>query len=224
MKLNEHRKYWILPLCILVPLLIMYFSEVPWAVEIVCPAVDWELGAPENIQLFLLLLIFIVSIYGIRKKEIKLEKLVFVCLAVFTLFVFLEEIDYGLHFLKYFEGHTDTAFRKLTNRVNVHNLGNNAKLFKRSIYPLMGTLFIVTPLLKNRVNHSLLKYLIPNKGIIITAIITILSYIIPRFLVDFNIFKDGGLGVNIGEFSEIMVYYIFLIYLYEIVFKKKLSK
>ena len=223
MKLNDHLLYWVIPLCILLPLLIMYFSEVPWAVEIVCPSVNWELGVVENIQLLLLLLIFFISLQGVRKKEIKYEKIVFVFIAVFTLWVFLEEIDYGLHFLKYFKGHTNTAFRQITGKTNIHGLGNNPKLFKRSIYPLMGTLFIIAPLLKNQAKHFLLKYLIPKKAIIITAIITILSYLVPRFLVDFNIFKDGGLGVNIGEFSEIIVYYIFFIYLYEIIYKKRLS-
>jgi hypothetical protein len=57
-----------------------------------------------------------------------------------------------------------------------------------------------------------------------TAIITIFSYLVPRLLVDLNILKDGGFGVNIGEFSEIMIYYIFFLYLYEIIFRKTYIK
>jgi hypothetical protein len=58
---------------------------------------------------------------------------------------------------------------------------------------------------------------------VVTAIITIFSYAVPRLLVDFNILEDGGFGVNIGEFSEIMVYYIFFLYLYEVIFEKELQ-
>ena len=220
MKLNLHLRYWILPLLVLAVLIGMYFSGIRWMQEIICPSVDWELGLVENIQLALLFMIFIVSVIAVGKKKFKIEKIAFLLLSVFSLFIFLEEIDYGNHFLKYFKGQDNTVFSDLTGKLNVHNMGNNAKLFKRSVYPLMGILFIVSPLVRDRLSNPLLKYLIPSKWIITTAILSVFSYLIPRMLVDFNILKDGGFGINIGEFSEIMVYYIFFLYLYEIVFEK----
>ena len=69
----------------------------------------------------------------------------------------------------------------------------------------------------------LLQYLAPKKLIIGTAIITILSDLIPRLTVVLNIREDGGLGTNIGEFSEVMVYYIFALYVYELVFVRHLQ-
>ena len=220
MKTKLHFRYWILPLLVLSPLIIMYFSGVRWAQEFVCPSVNPELGVVENIQLILLFMIFIISVLAVKKKESRIEKIIFLLLSVFSLFVFLEEIDYGKHFLSYFKGHGDTLFRELTGITNIHNEGNNAKLFKRSIYPFMGLLFIIVPLLIDKIKNPLLKYLTPGKWFIVTAIITIFSYLIPRLLVDLKIFEDGGFGWNIGEFSEIMVYYIFFLYLYEIIFEK----
>jgi hypothetical protein len=108
----------------------------------------------------------------------------------------------------------------MTGKANVHNFGNNAKIFKRSIYPLMLVLFIITPLYIHKFKNPVLKYLIPARWFVITAFITIFSYTVPRLLVDFNILADGGFGVNIGEFSEIMIYYIFFLYLYELIFEK----
>ena len=224
MKLNLHLKYWALPLMVLIILMGMYFSGIRWAQELICPSVNWELGIVENMQLALLLMMFLISIIGIKRKKHKIEKLVFIFLSIFTLFVFLEEIDYGAHFRAYFTNDSHTLFNDLTGRTNLHNVGNNAKLFKRSIYPFMGIFFLTAPLFINRIKSPILRYLIPNKWIITTAILTIFSYLIPRILVDFNIFEDGGFGVNIGEFSEIMVYYIFFLYLHEIIYKKEFVK
>jgi hypothetical protein len=198
----------------------MYFSGVHWAQELVCPSINWELGIVENLQILLLFMILIINVMAIFRKKNKIEKIAFSALSVFTLFVLLEEIDYGGHFLGYFKGTADTFFVEMTGKANVHNLGNNAKIFKRSIYPLMLVLFIITPLYVHKFKNPVLKYLIPGKWFVITAFITVFSYAVPRLLVDFNILADGGFGVNIGEFSEIMIYYIFFLYLYELIFEK----
>ncbi len=215
-------KYWIIPLLVLVPLMIMYFSNVKWAQELVCPSVNWELGIVENLQILLLIMMLIISVIAVFRKKNTIEKVLFSFLSVFALFVLLEEIDYGAHFLRYFKGRSDTFFVDMTGKANVHNLGNNARIFKRSIYPLMLLLFIITPIYVHKFKNPVFKYLIPNKWFVVTAVITILSYAVPRLLVDFNILEDGGFGVNIGEFSEIMVYYIFFLYLFEIIFEKDL--
>lgn len=221
-KTGIHLRFWIIPLAVLIPLLIMYFSGVVWAQEIVCPSIDREFGVAENLQIVLLLMILVVNIIATARKKDRIEKVIFTLLAFFTLFVLLEEIDYGAHFLSYFKGNSDTFFLELTGKTNVHNLGNNAKIFKRSIYPLMLVLFIISPFYVQKFKNPVIKYLIPSKWFLITAIITIFSYVVPRLIVELNILEDGGFGINIGEFSEIMIYYIFFLYLYEIIFKKDL--
>jgi hypothetical protein len=219
---KDHLKYWILPVVVLTIFMAMYFSGLKWAQKIICPTADRELGIVENIQLLFILLITIVSVAGVFRKKTPIEKLLFAFLALFSLFVFLEETDYGFHFLKYFRGNGNTFFIDLTGEIDIHDIGNNAKIFKRSIYPLMGLLFIVGPLFADRIKNKYLIYFIPNKWFISTAIVSIFSYLVPRFLVDFNIFKDGGFGVNIGEFSEMMIYYIFFLYMVELIYKKDL--
>ncbi|MBK3519112.1 hypothetical protein [Carboxylicivirga marina] len=218
---QKHFLYWILPLAILIPLITMYFSGVKWAMELVCPTVNWELGIVENLQLLVLLLIFIIGLIGIKRRKVRIEKAAMVLLSIFTAFVFLEEMDYGLHYVQYFTGESNTLFRDVTGAKNLHNLGNNARLFKRPFYPLMAMLFIVGPLVVHKIKSPMIRFFIPHKIIIATAIITVFSYLVPRLLVDWHIFPDGGFKKNIGEFSELMMYYIFFLYLKELIFEKE---
>ena len=41
---KERFFYWYLPIIVLVPLILFYFSGVHWMVEIVCPAANREYG------------------------------------------------------------------------------------------------------------------------------------------------------------------------------------
>ena len=78
MKMYLHIKYWVLPLIVISLLMVMYFSGVKWAQELICPSVNWELGIVENMQLGLLLMINVISIAGIIKKIPSIEKIVVV--------------------------------------------------------------------------------------------------------------------------------------------------
>ena len=84
-KTGYHLRYWIIPLVVLIPLLIMYFSGVKWAQEIVCPSVNWELGIVENLQILLLTMILIINVMAIFRKKDRIEKVIFSCLSVFTI-------------------------------------------------------------------------------------------------------------------------------------------
>jgi hypothetical protein len=143
-------------------------------------------------------------------------------IAFFTAFVFLEEIDYGAHFNELIYGTNTSYLGEITGYYNIHNEGNNARLFKRSVYLLMALIFITLPLFYYVDKlPDWLQYFIPHPKIIILALLTILVDITPRLLTWSGMVEDGGLGVNIGEFSEVMVYYIFLIYLHQLVIKQQ---
>ncbi len=223
-KTKEHFWYWGLPFIVLAPLVYFYFSEIPWMVEIVCPKANREYGLLENLQALLLAIIVGVCIKAAIKKKWNVEKIAFTILALFAMFVFLEEINYGGHYLEYLTGDRHTILKDLTGHYNVHNRGNNAKIMKRSVYGLMAVVFIVLPFLKDKLQRPLVDYISPKKAIVATAVFTIILELTTRTLIATGICKDGGLGVNIGEFSELMIYYIFLLYLWELVFEKKSLK
>lgn len=215
--------YWYLPVIVLVPLILFYFSGVPWMVEIVCPAANREYGLIENLQLLTLLYMVVICLIAVKQKSWGIERAGFIFLSIFALLVFFEEMDWGAHFIEAATGTRETFFSELTGSTNIHNQNDNAKWFKRPVYIIMAALFIIFPLARHRFTNPLLLYLTPTKLIVGTVIISVLSDLIPRFTVLFNIRPDAGLANNIGEFSEIMVYYTFALYLYEIIFEKSLT-
>ena len=221
MSIKEHLWYWIIPTAVLGTLMIFYFSGIPALVEFVCPTTNWEWGILENMQLAIILGILGLSLHGFRKQEIPILKWGFGFLTIFTIWVFLEEIDYGAHFRQLFTGVEESYLRDLTGVKNLHNLNGSAKYYKRSVYVIMALGFVIAPFIKNKVSDPLISYLIPKPKILIVAILSIVADLVPRLLVNLNIFEDGGLGTNIGEFSEVVVYQIFLIYLYQLLFENK---
>jgi len=87
---------------------------------------------------------------------------------------------------------------------------------------VMLLIFVIAPFLKSKIENPYIQYLIPKPRIVIVALLAIVADLVPRLIVTLGILEDGGLGVNIGEFSEIMVYYIFLIYLIQLIFENQL--
>ena len=219
---KEHTYYWIIPTVLLSILMVFYFSGIPALVEFVCPKENWEWGILENIQLGIIAFMFILSVYAFFNKKVRIQKLGFGFIVFFAIFVFLEEIDYGAHFAQLIGGEEEIILKEYIPH-NIHNLGNNAKLFKRSVYLIMLLIFVIAPFLKSKIENPYIRYLIPKPRIVIVALLAIVVDLVPRLIVTLGILKDGGLGVNIGEFSEIMVYYIFLIYLIQLIFENQLQ-
>jgi hypothetical protein len=186
------------------------------------PEMNKEWGLLENIQLVVVAVILGVSVYALIKKEPILQKVGFGLIALFTIFIFLEEIDYGSHLTHYLTGTGTSQLSKLTGVYNIHNYGpSTAKIIKRCVYVLMLFLFIIAPFLKNNFPNRIVTYLIPLPKIVLVAFLTILCEIAARSLMPLSGLRYEELGMDIGEFSEIMVYYIFLIYLWQLVFENE---
>ena len=222
--LKSHLIYWIAPIVVMTIFFCMYFSGIPWLWNIVSPDINPEFGALENTQLLTLIVMLVISVRAAILKNSALLKVGFIFLALFTIFIFLEEIDYGAHYRRYFTGDDHTFMKDLTGgHKNIHNQPGNAKMFKRIVKGLMAMLFLFLPFLKGRVNHFLINYLTPKLLIITTVAVFVLVDLTPRVLVGSGLFERGRLGVNIFEFSEVMIYYVFMLYTWELVFEKKLE-
>ncbi|MGI9542337.1 MAG: hypothetical protein ACR2MX_03705 [Cyclobacteriaceae bacterium] len=222
MSVKEHFWYWVFPISLLGLLMFFFFSKIPLLVELVNPKMNREWGLLENIQLVIIAVMIGLSIYALRRKKHVLQKWGFGLIAVFAVFILLEEIDYAAHFREYLTGSKESYLDELVGTKNIHNYApNTAKIFKRSVYVLMLIIFIVAPLFKTTSKSNIISYLIPEPKIVITAVLTILVEIIARLLVPLTDLKLVDLTMDIGEFSEIMVYYLFLIYLIQLVFNKQ---
>lgn len=69
MSLKEHLWYWIIPLISLSIFMLMYFSNIPQIVAIICPPANWEWGVLENLQLLVLIGILVISVKAVAKRR-----------------------------------------------------------------------------------------------------------------------------------------------------------
>jgi len=245
--------YGAVPFALVVILQGMYFSGVLELQRLVCPKLPplhpgayREFGLLENFQNILLLGILFVVLSGLRRSILPVQRLVFGLLALFTAFVFLEEIDYGTHLYKYFtapeiagwfEPATTPAFQALVAKtdfqatpVNIHNRGDLTDIIKGVVSVLILGLFVVAPLLADRVKNPWLKYIIPDRFMIVTVFVMVVTRLIARGLQDLDrhfidlaasegrVREVGAMANNLSEFRELVTYYAFLFYLGVMVF------
>ena len=91
MKINNsiHFTYWQFPLLLGLLLVFMNYSGISFLTELVSPDVNREFGLLENLQLLLIASSLIYVLKAIRLKDFWFEKLAYVVLAMFFLFLFL---------------------------------------------------------------------------------------------------------------------------------------
>lgn len=221
MSRKEHLYYWIVPMIVLGICMVFYFSGIPALAHIICPPGNWEWGFIENLQLLIILAIFVLSARAFTTKKEKLLKWGFGLIALFAIFILLEEMDYGEHWAQLIMGVDKVFAEEFIPIDNLHNRGNNAKIFKRSIYGVMLAIFVIAPFIKSRFKNKYVRYLIPRPRIVLVAALAIITDLVPRIIVLSKWREDGGFGVNIGEFSEVVVYHIFLIYMIQLIYVNK---
>jgi len=183
-----------------------------------------EFGAMEMLQnLFLLVLIGILS-YGLIKQTSLLDKgLYFLAVLVFT-FLFLEEIDYGLHYYEFITGNSfGDQPRNWHNQEGADGHQNTRKI-KKVADLLMVLMFVLLPLLckftplKNNIGK--LNFV----PIIYFPIAIVVAVVLSKCA---HFFNDSGFGIingvqgkldnNISEFRETSMYYIYILYALQLV-------
>ena len=203
-------------------LMAMYFSGIDGLQSIVAPTIDWlprnswrEFGLLEMLQNLVLLAVIAILIAGAFNKRSLLDRLSLVVGAAAFLFLFLEEIDYGIHFYEYITGQPS----EITVR-NWHNQKTggkqNVKRFKQLMDVIMVTLFILLPLLKNRISIGFLRRVAPSRWFIAGFAVVFVMSRIAHLLDDQGLGgsngMEGHLAGNISEFRELGNYYFFMLY------------
>jgi len=221
---KRHFYYWIGPTIVGGLLVSMYFSGIPWMQSFAAPEINREFGAVENLQHLIILAIIIVTIQGVYRKTLKWERIVFAVVAVAGLILFLEELDYGLHYMEYFRGEKYAGGPR-----NVHNFILNPygldfdKVMSPVVYFVLGLCFCILPLLvlARKLTHPWFRYLIPEPHSIGTIIGMVAVAQVAFFLDKIDMHSNHALRINITEFGEGFVHYIIFIYLVELVYKRK---
>ncbi|MCK5862166.1 MAG: hypothetical protein KAH38_06760 [Candidatus Hydrogenedentes bacterium] len=252
--------YLVIPFVLTTLLAVMYFSHIIVLQRLISPklppllADSWrEFGLLENIQNTFLLVMLVTLLAGIWRATERLQRAAFVFIMIFTLFVFLEEVDYGTHWYQYAvceEGFdwfkplplADLMALKEVNdeavSFNLHNQGEMTKVFK-----LVGDfsiifLFVLIPLLAPYIKNRYVRYAAPERYAIFTAIMMLATSKIIHLIgkIDKHFFKEavlsgnepawevGSISSNLSEFRELNIYYLFAVYLIILVFYRSLQK
>jgi len=220
--LKKHFVYWILPSLVIGASMCIYFFNVFGLSFFIAPAFNREFGFIENLQLFLILCIIVVVFRSYKKAKDKFIRLAYLLLTLGSIFIFLEEMDYGLHFYDYLSGETGVKITSGSYEQkprNIHNQGNLTRYIKQSVYFSFIVLLVLFPILAKRFQFSnkYLNWLIPSQNFIFSLLAMLVLNNL-AFYLDNTIKQDSitSLNSNISEFEEIFIYYISLLYLVEL--------
>jgi uncharacterized membrane protein YozB (DUF420 family) len=192
--------------------MLLYFFNFLGLSSLIASEENRELGILEHLQLILILIIFVIAVRAIKTKDNKIEKYIFIFISAFTLFFFLEEIDYGLHYLEWFSDNPPKPEIR-----NIHNNGSITSVFKMTAYVVIVVFFVILPFLPKRIKlrFPFLEYISPSKQVITTTICLFLINELAFYLNRQEFHSNRSLDGNTSEFEEFMTYYLVMLYVWE---------
>ncbi len=224
--------YIIIPVATSLLMTLLYFSGESSLQQVIAPTIpsllqeSWrEFGFLESLQNIYLVTIISLAVIGVTQKKMNYEKFILAMITLVAAFIFLEEIDYGLHYYEYFTGTEQVS----AGQRNWHNQRYEGKSNVRRLKPIVDLIsvciFVVFPLTLQKVKHPVVQYLLPSRWFIATVVIMILSSRLAHFLDDAGYAIINGVEGNlsdgdISEFRELNMYYGYLVYVYGLVFNK----
>jgi hypothetical protein len=253
MNLKKLLLYVLVPATLSLTLIEMYFHGGLVLQRLVSPKLPplalnaWrELGVLENLQNLLLIAMLLVCVSAAVRGRATLEKAAFALLSAFTLFVLLEEVDYGTHWVAYLGSDHDFQWflpavqwpRELIDKIdfaaepfNLHNKGDLTDIIKTFVAVVMGGLFVAAPFVLPRMKNPWLRYIAPDPYVVLTLVAMGLLSVYTHYLggVEAAIIKadaldklasgePGSISNNLSEFREATIYYLFLVYLADVAF------
>ncbi len=226
--LSRHLWYWVLPALYMLALVTLYFSRRPELVDFIAPRVaPWlkhgnrEFGLVENTQHVILALIAFLFLRGGLRAAVPLQRLGFLVLGAGFVLLLLEEIDYGLHYYEWWVG--AWVFKDLRN---LHNVGETTQQLKVLADTANLLWFVVLPLAALRLRNAWLRYLAPPPLILATVAVALLVSRLAHELTALGLQPMLGeaprlaLAGNVSEFRETVVYYVWLLYVHELVTRR----
>ena len=208
-----------IPAAVSLVLIGFYFSGVALLQHIVSPNLDLpnpdaprEFGLLENLQnLYLIAMVVIAAIAAKRRSG--WARLAFVGIALCVSFVFLEEIDYGLHYYEILSGASSYDPEQVRN---IHNIGDTTKHIKRIADAFLILFFGLMPLVLRKTTHPLIRSVLPSPYSVLTLVVMLVMRSLAHGLQDAGFGDPGSIEKNISEFRELNIYYLAMIYLLDV--------
>ncbi len=223
---SNKKKFFIfifIPLLLNILLVSFYFSGIDTLQQIISPNNGFltrESGLLEQLQNIYLLSIFSIFLFLAFKRHDKKEKIFFTLLSILFLFLFLEEIDYGMNLYEFFIGHSANFEIRNWHNQSADNQKQNVHYFKQLIDLVNVLWFVLLPLMASKIKTPFIKSLMPDRFFIIGFVMTLVYSKITHGLdnLDLSIINNvaGSLEGNISEFREHNTYYLYLLYAIQI--------
>ncbi|GMV98987.1 MAG: hypothetical protein AMXMBFR84_01270 [Candidatus Hydrogenedentota bacterium] len=241
--------YLVGPLTLTGVLLALYFSGDIFLQRLVSPKLpplppdSWrEFGLLENFQNLLLICMAAVALRSALTKPTKRERRIFACVTLLSAFVLLEEIDYGAHFVRYWNSDHDIEwFRpvsewpvELTDAIdiktepfNLHNIDDVTDHMKLAANVVLAMLFVVAPIFVHRIRNPWMRYFVPDRFAVGTVVCLVAVRYVTHHLGELERAavaahpgnrELGSISRNLSEFRELGMYYLWLIYLIDMAF------
>lgn len=204
-------------------LMAFYFSGNDVLQQIISPNNGFltrESGLLEHLQNVYLFGVFLLFLYFSVMRVKPAEKLFFLFLSLMFIFLFLEEIDYGINLYEFLTNRNSSQLKRNWHNESLNGNRQNVRYFKQLIDLANLLWFVLLPLIATTVKIPFVKCLIPNQFFILGFILTLVYSNLAHAL------HDAGLGVidgvsgslagNISEFREHNTYYLYLLYAFQI--------
>jgi len=216
--------YGAIPFSVLGALVAMYYSDVALLRRVVSPDFSWipldsrrEFGVLESLQNLLLIGLVVVAVAGLRRKRLLWERLGLWMLLFGSVFMLLEETDYGLQYALLFP--SDAATHEgIAGYFNIHRIGYTQTVLQHVAWFGMLTFFGAFAIAFAKSGSPLLRYIAPDRFSVLTIlVVTALQELIWR-LGDLVPVSHGSLSGREIEFTELGIYYLILLYAVDVVF------
>lgn len=210
---KDHFLYWGFPLLLSLILMICYFQGPDWLQELAASSYNREFGLVENTENAILLCIVYFAFRLLNRPHSKRLRLPYLLILFAALFVFLEEIDYGYHYINYLN---DADARQRSINHNIHNLPDVNNQLRLIYYILIAVFVIILPYFLSFRLPSLLVHFVADIRLQLTVLAFLIISKMAGIFNDLSHYTNMALDGNISEFEELPLYYLFLVYIYNL--------
>lgn len=166
-----------------------------------------EFGLLENIQAALILAMSVIAFRTAYLCGVRHIRWFIYAVSALSIVLFLEEIDYGMHFYSYL---VSAPLEEAGHGLNLHNTGDTTQRLKQLFDAITLGFFVIAPFLARRIGNAHLRYLIPDRYIVLTVLAAFITRSVAHALDDRGF--GYGLGGNISEFRELGMYYVMFLW------------
>lgn len=220
--------YFLVPLALTVPMILMYFSGNETLQHIISPDIEGiygnsnrELGLLESLENVLLIAILVVLVRGFIYFKRRGQRAVIAVLAALSSFVLLEETDYGRHYYEYFGG--IQAQDAATDR-NWHNNGERTNRTKQVVDTGMVIWFALAPFALAGSAFPAVRLVTPDKYAALGLIAMYAVRTLAHELQNAGFGDPGTMDSNLSEFRELLTYYLCAVYLFDVLERRARAK